>query len=370
MQIPIDIYFYPSYTGPNPYIRLLGESIKRINPQAAIYYYELDRFRFHSDKNRRSICHIHFVQRFFQINIGKNFISRNTPNLGLIKQFLFFEKLKRNFGLKFIWTLHNSSSFRTQPWWASFLSKYLAYRITDSFIIHCKQTLEDPIIKRSKKPIFVIPPGNFIGCFGKIIENRKEAKTALKFPQGIPTFLLFGELHPGKNLKEILPNLAKIPQKNILFVIAGKPIDPYVYHISKDFSNDNRFLFILRTIPNEQIRYLMATSDFLINAQTKGYVSGVTMLALSYGLPVISINYGCAPMFIKDGINGFLFQETNSIKDSINRALNIFNNPTQYNKMRLMAIESVRRFSWKNVAEKTLEAYYKILNLQDKSGLY
>jgi glycosyltransferase involved in cell wall biosynthesis len=375
-DFPIDIFFYPTYRGENPYIRLLAEKIRKINPQANVYYYyhELVRYcpKVKKWNPRKKIVHIQFLPEYFHVdqdptrygNFLFRHIERNKPYIKVIREFLSLEKLKRRYGLKFIWTVHNRNSYHIRPTWTSFLSKYVIFRLADAFIVHCGQEAKDPDIAKTGKPIFIVPHGNYIGCFGEIVEDRAEAKLTMGIPQNVPTFLIFGKIHQAKNLKYLLSCLSKLPQQNLLFIIAGRPIKRDIYTIAKEYASDRRSLFILRHIPNEQIRWSMSAADFLINAQIRGYVSGVLMLALSYGLPEIVIKWGCAPMIVKDGINGFLFrEEPGMLENAISRALYILNNPMQYRQMRLMALETVRAFSWDTVAEKTLDAYYQTLKI-------
>jgi glycosyltransferase involved in cell wall biosynthesis len=76
------------------------------------------------------------------------------------------------------------------------------------------------------------------------------------------------------------------------------------------------------------------------------------VLGLSYGRPVISSNFGCAPSIAGDA--GFLYDQndTDGLKNAINAAMGA--DPTEY---RLRAEARAAQFSWAKTAERTLDAY-------------
>jgi glycosyltransferase involved in cell wall biosynthesis len=111
---------------------------------------------------------------------------------------------------------------------------------------------------------------------------------------------------------------------------------------------------------------LFAAADFFISAQQRGYISGIAVAALSYGLPVIQLNWGCASSIIQHGKNGFLFEKENFQKVAA-QAISIRIGADSYQKMRSMALDSAKCLDLAGIAAKTIDAYLQVLAQNERS---
>lgn len=135
-----------------------------------------------------------------------------------------------------------------------------------------------------------------------------------------PVLLYVGRLDQEKNLDLVLRAIAKIVSKiGFHFVIAGTGAD------SGRLKNLAEELFIggavtfTGFIPDEDLPNLYALADCFIIAGTAELQSIVTMEAMASGLPVIAVNAVALSELVRDGENGFLFenQDTEMLAEKI-----------------------------------------------------
>jgi len=156
----------------------------------------------------------------------------------------------------------------------------------------------------------LIPHGNWIGAYPPG-PSPQEAKVQLGIKEDAFVYLLFGQCKPYKNIHFLIEAFKEACEPRDHLVIAGKFSDPIYFvqalELAKDCDQitiDNRF------VPNEEVsKYLAAANVFCI-PYAEILTSGSAMLALSYGVPVISIAKG----FLNDIISektGILLQIDN-----------------------------------------------------------
>jgi glycosyltransferase involved in cell wall biosynthesis len=368
---PLNIFLYP-YNLYEPYILLLGRALQRINPQIKIYWDELYRgeikfttFPPHSFYN--SIIHLHWIPEYSHY-FGKKAYRMGYFQTELLygkvaKSMLLILKMKKKYGVKVIWTIHNADnpSLHMRPTWISFWHR-VVNRLSDGYIFHCRSAQKDFFEKGNRlKPSFVIPHGNFINVYGPIVKDRIEAKRILGITENMIVFLILGWIKKSKNLDWLIPNLKNLDFPYIRFIIAGDALEEPGWLI-KECINDKRFIFMQYFIPNYNLRWILAAADFLINAQTRGYTSASNITALSYGLPVIGIDWGCASQIIRNGENGFLYTQ-DTFMEVLKQAIALRQDSNKYEKMRYSTLETMRQdqYSWEKIAKKTLDAYWAIL---------
>ena len=81
--------------------------------------------------------------------------------------------------------------------------------------------------------------------------------------------------------------------------------------------------------------------------------------AMACKVPVIASEIGGIPDIIKDGVNGMLVQPGDQI-ELANTILKLIENPLLIDKLSNNAFNSVKKYSWLNIAKET-ETIYKEL---------
>ncbi len=357
----IDVFFFPGGKQSNPYIRLLEDALQKSGDDIRIFsnaIEELSPICFKKYIGRKTIIHLHWVPEFYpRLKIKLRWMYQLFSFLKYAKLFLqmvVITIMKYLKGAKVIWTVHNENVFHLRPFFTTIFGWWFSI-LTDAYIFHCRFNSYTP------KPSFVIPHGNFIGIYGNQEIDRQKAKQIFGLPIDSTIFLILGNLRRSKQLNWLFEKFAALSEQNVRFFIAGEPLDKKTLQLCKLYTKDKRFIFLLRYIEDSEMPLLFAAADFLVNNQKRGYVSGITIAALSYGLPVIQLNWGCASSIIKHGINGFLF------KDDIIQILKMAIETIKYDNNKYMRMRDNSKkimeeteLNWDSIAKKTLLVYKKI----------
>ncbi|MCA0911870.1 glycosyltransferase [Marinobacter nauticus] len=178
-----------------------------------------------------------------------------------------------------------------------------------------------------------IPHGHWIGRYQPEL-TKLAARKFLGISPNSRLYLLFGQCQPYKNINQLVEAFLAVATKNDLLLIAGKFNDPrYLRSVIDAASGDRRVLIHNQFIPDERVSAYLYASDYFCIPYKEILTSGSAMLALSYGLPVISIERG----FLRDVITpsaGLLIPE-NTLEELSRAIKNV--QQKDWNKQEIMA---------------------------------
>jgi glycosyltransferase involved in cell wall biosynthesis len=199
-----------------------------------------------------------------------------------------------------------------------------------------------------KTPI-VIPHGNFIDIINHIPKN--EAKRKLNLDLSTKYLLFFGQIKDSKGLEILLYALPKV-RNNVKLIIAGNPWKTNIKKYDKIIEKlklSEQIIRLYRFISDSERDILFNACECNILPYKKIYQSGVLLMSLSYGLPVIASNLEANREIITNNENGLLFNSNNSehLAEKINFLLP--NNNLQ-NKISTNAILTAQKYSWDKIA--------------------
>lgn len=219
--------------------------------------------------------------------------------------------LAKIFNLKAVVTVHDVKSFSKES--NNYVEK-LCYRLIDGVIVH-NQYSHDQIVKCHKLscPVSIIPHGNYLPFITKCQSIDISRK-------GI-SLLFFGQIKEVKGVDLLLESLNILlqskPDLDIRLTIAGKPwksdLAKYTDIIRKnglDKIVETRFEYV----PDDEISALFENSDVVMLPYREIYQSGVVLLAMSYGRPVICSDLPAFTNIIEDNVTGFIFDRENSAR--------------------------------------------------------
>lgn len=365
----LDIYFFPGGHQSNPYIRLLGNALGSATDDVSVFFEainHLDAACLKRKPGRKKIIHLHWVPEIYPRMIRGRFIYNILSTfvyLKIFSQLILIAAMKILRSAKVVWTVHNVNYYHLRPTITALLTACFS-ALADAYIFHCEAARNDFLRHASpnaKKPVFIIPHGNFTGIYGPMEKNQSEARAKLNLPLDAVIFLVAGVMRQSKQLEWLFSKLTALPQQNIRFFAAGEPLTPREQKLFEKYRRDERFIFLPQFVPDEKMPLLFAAADFLISAQTRGYVSGIAVAALSYGLPAIVFDWGCASLHVKHGVNGFLFRDEATLLNAIAESINKIKKPHEYSAMRDSAIESMKQFELYNTGKATVAAYETVL---------
>ena len=286
-------------------------------------------------KNNYNIIHLHgdFVEAFFGGKFAKklNIPAVLTIHAGLIKKFL---KPK------------NARYF-------SNISKIIC--VSDEI----RQDLENIGIANSK--LEVISSGVYLKDFEN--KNQEEIKK-ISEKYSKPIIISVGNLRKSKGQIYLIKAVEKLKNdfnSATLLLIGDGPDKKYLEDQAKEIPG---IYFLGRQEHDKIIKYLYASDIFVlpsINAPNdREGTSTVIMEAMAAGLPVITTKVGGNHILIKEGINGFLVESSNSLElaEAITK---LINNREISQKMGTQNLEDIKQKDWPAITKLITQVYESVL---------
>lgn len=306
----------------------------------------------------------------FYKNYLKAFYLANVSGIQLVHLHIFdfttrnfllviFSKL---FSFKLVITVHDVISFFDR---SNKLSEKYILKWADGIIVHNQAAYNDLMNRHIKKDVFehsylaIIPHGNYLPFINEI-KNTPGDSQSLKI-------LFFGQIKKVKGLEILLEalNIVLGSGRKIHLTIAGKPskIDFERYNqMINDLSLRDNVTTILRYINDEEIDTLYQNNDLVILPYRVISQSGILLLSMSYGLPVLTSDLPAFTDVIKDGFNGFLF-ESGKPNSLANKLVEIYDNRDLLREVAINSNQVIRdEYDWGLIGKETVAYYQKVMN--------
>lgn len=333
-----------------PYNKLLIDSLaKRIE---MVLLESLSKKWVYKNQKKLDIIHFQWTMPFFtassKINAWKQVIA--------FIYFLFF--LKRE-GYKIVWTVHNihphDKSIFPYYWGDFFLS-----HCADAVIVHAESTKKE--LKRwygrSSKNVYLIPFSTYKG-YSEAYEYGyppKKARTELDLPKDKFIYLFFGYVRKYKGIDILIKAFQKAKQDNgVLLIVGGYWTDVDKAEIEKVVKNDPNIILHTKEMDDKCVQQHMAAADVVVLPYRKITTSGVLVLALTFGKPIIAVKKGMLPEWVS-AENGIVVET----EQDLQRALH----DIQRKDLKAMGEVSYtlsQKYPWSKVATLYEEVYENIL---------
>jgi glycosyltransferase involved in cell wall biosynthesis len=249
-------------------------------------------------------------------------------------------------------TSHNVISHEDN-WFENIVYKNI-YSIADKIIVHADSNKSEMVnnLNINCGKIEVIPHGNY-GFFNEA--------TDYVAPDNAFNVLFFGFIRQYKGLFVLLEALkiakADIPQ--IKLFIVGKAQEDFQKYKEKIESLDltGNVEENLEYIPFEKVKEYFLKANLVVLPYLKIYQSGILQLAYGFGRPVVVTNVGGLPEAVDEGNSGFIVSagDSGSLAKRIVQVLK--DRELQCRMGKYALILSKTKFSWEQIALKTLELY-------------
>jgi D-inositol-3-phosphate glycosyltransferase len=285
-------------------------------------------------KHGGQVVHLHF------------FVIRSIDLLVLL--------IAKLFRLKIVVTIHDVTGFDQRA--NKYIEQY-TYSLIDEIIVHnktSKQVLESKLPKN--KSLSIIPHGNYLPFISRIPDT-----TGTTF-----TLLFFGQIKKVKGLDILLEAIQRLKTDGVIVsvIIAGKAwksdLDEYKRMIN-EFGIQDFIETDFRYIPDQEVADYYSRAHLVVLPYKEIYQSGVLLLTMSYGKPVICSDLHAFTEIIKDGVNGYLFRTQNpddladKIKGIMKNRLALENVVSEAN----LTIED--DYDWRKIGKDTALIYRKLL---------
>lgn len=212
--------------------------------------------------------------------------------------------------------------------------------------------------------IAIIPHGNYLNAIPKSPSLAEARKTLNLTPNG-PVILFFGQIKEVKGLDLLLQALPSVIAKfpTLKLVIAGKiwkdDFSKYEKLIKENGLQGNIDLHV-RYIPDKDVATFYRSADLVVLPYRRIYQSGVLLMAMSYGIPVVASDLEGMVEVVSDGLDGFIFKKGNTISLS-EKLIHALANAERLKQVSRAGLEKMQTYhDWHIIGKQTLMLYQSI----------
>ncbi len=231
----------------------------------------------------------------------------------------------------------------------------LVYRIPDYLVVHTEKMKDELSTMFNIRParIVVMQHGmnEFVNYCGKTGDN---VRTENNISQDQVVLLSFGKLAPYKGIDILLESFDMLDE-NYYLIIAGHPnskeYENTILQGIETNRNKERILFVNGYIDDNDAGAYFKAADVLVMPYRHIDQSGVLLLSMSMGLPVIAFNVGMLSQYVNEKV-GLIVDRKDSY--GLRDAVNDFQRK-KYNRNEIRDI--AKSYGWDNVVEPIVDLY-------------
>lgn len=280
---------------------------------------------------------------------------------------LFNVLLARVLGMRIVVTAHDVEAFKEGLSVKRFVR--WAYGMADAVIAHnniSRQELIDQIGLPAAK-IHVIKHGNHADYVrSDVTRDNSRQKYGLESDDFVIVF--FGQIKEVKGVDVLLKAMPLVKAqvgKRVRLLIAGKvwkdDFSKYQALIDQHQLGDVVQLHI-RYVPDEELPYFYAAADVMALPYKRIYQSGVVLMAMSFGKPVLVSNIAGMTEVVTDGVTGLVFR-TEDPDDMARQLIEASRDPARLARIADQGRElMMTEYAWSKIGAQTAACYRALLN--------
>lgn len=261
--------------------------------------------------------------------------------------------------MRVVITAHDVEAFRGER---SNIKSWF-YGVADCVIAHNLVSRRElvRVLGIPERKIHVIPHGNYLGDIGSL-PSADSARAALGLPHDAQVLLFFGQIKAVKGLDLLLDALAAIKGTvpDVLLLVAGKMWGQEFARYQSQIDSlglGRHCIAHVRYIADEEVAAYYAAADLVVLPYRKIYQSGVVLMAMSYGKPVLASNLEGMAEVIEDGVTGFLFR-TDDAADLARRLSSVLADRDAMQRVASNGLALMRdAYAWERIGQLTADCY-------------
>ena len=281
---------------------------------------------------------------------------------------------------KFIVTIHDLILLHFPTIRSSTLSplifwfKFLLYRVVIKSAV-IRSNLIITVSEFTKKDILAnygkIPPEKIFvtheACEDSFLQSPYEDEKILaRYGIMKPYIIYVGNAYPHKNLERLVLSFRKVIEKNnkLKLVLVGN--EDYFYRRLKEFVEENEIKNIIFTgyIPDHDLDMVYANAEIFVWPSLYEGFGLPPLEAMNKGVPIVSTDHPCMREVL--GENAYYFNGRRKI-EIIQAIRKVLDDKELRRTMIAGGYKQVKKYSWRRMANQTLEIYKKIFELKYKS---
>jgi glycosyltransferase involved in cell wall biosynthesis len=261
-------------------------------------------------------------------------------------------------GYRIVWTAHNVVPHERQFWNDIHASRRLG-NAADAIITHTNGAREQlAAIGVRTNAVHTIPHGSYVGVYADTV-SQAAARKRLQLPAEGTVLLFFGMIRRYKGVEQLLEaitSLSSAERKRVTLLVAGKPGDQQMVHELQRArrAHPDLIKLLLRYIPDSEVQFYFRAADFTVLPYQESTTSGVALLALSFGCPIITPHQAA---FLDLPPTAQLAYTPGTLAGSLRRAEKT--SLTMRSRMSKAAMAYAAELSWDVIAKRTLAVFEK-----------
>lgn len=271
-------------------------------------------------------------------------------------------------------TVHDTKPFHGAPSsWFQMVGLASALKRFDHYVVHThysKEALMRELVLPEHR-VSVIPHGVFT-YYRELVSGLGGSGQAPQLA-GKKRVLFFGVLKPYKGVDILLEAFARLPEpvaKETVLQIVGypkMPVEPLRF-LARRLGIEHRVFWDLRFVEEMEVAAYFSQTDAVVLPYRRIDQSGVLMIALAFGKPIVASRVGGFAEIIGDGVHGFLVdpEDVESLARALARVL-------EADELRAQMARAVERLaggelSWNNIATQTVRLYQSVLRANTRGA--
>ncbi len=295
---------------------------------------------------------------------GARIVHFHIFRIGLMEYFDLV--VARLLGFRVVATAHDVDAFVDGVLDKNWVKRY--YKSVALVVAHNKvsqgELIESLGISQSK--IQIIPHGNY-DLFLRKRPLQSDARSALGLDPDHFILLFFGQIKDVKGLDVLLRAMPEVLAKcgdRLSLVVAGRPwkSDFSAYQrLIVDLGIEDRVQLDIIFIPDEQAELYYCAASLVVLPYRRIYQSGVVLMALSYGQPVLVSSIPGMTEVVTDGVTGLVFASGDS-SDLARKIVWAFENPGSLESIGVAGKKLMETdYNWYDIGSLTKSAYERLL---------
>jgi len=280
---------------------------------------------------------------------------------------LFNVALARLLLMRVVITAHDVEAFRGE--WSSI--KSWVYGLADGVIAHNLVSQRElvRVLGMCSNKIHVIPHGNYLAHI-EPLPATESARDKLNLPRDAQVLLFFGQIKEVKGLDLLLQALSQVketvPEVVLLMAgkLAGQDFTKYQAQIDS-LELSAHCVAHIRYIEDNEVAAYYAAADLVVLPYRRIYQSGVILMAMSYGKPVLASDLDGMKEVVDDEVTGYLFRS----EDAGDLAIRIRAVLSDRAGMQRVAAQGLAlmqaQYGWEDIGRLTAECYRTAMRTAD-----
>jgi glycosyltransferase involved in cell wall biosynthesis len=273
------------------------------------------------------------------------------------------------FGMKIVLTVHDVDSLASQVTQKRRMTRWI-YRLADRIIVHNKASqLELESIGLPSDRISVIAHGNYLESMIEM-PSSAEARRALGIEASAKVVLFFGQIKDVKGLDLLIQALPIVAHEvpSVLLLIAGRPWKTEIARydaLIDELNVREKCRLHIGFVPDDEVSTYYAAAEVVALPYRRIYQSGVLLMAMTFGRPVVVSDLPGMTEIVADGVTGYVFLQGS--KDDLAKALiRALKDEIGGQGIAMRASEYIRKHhNWNQIGAQTAQLYRQLLSVRE-----